>query len=238
MSSTMPSAKYSCSGSPLRLVNGSTAIDGLSGSGRLGGAGAAPGARAAPAIPSLGSVPSRTSAHRRHSPGTPLSSCRPRSLKSRPDPATRSRRVPDTRTSPGRAADITLLAMCTAIPPIFLPAASASPACKPARIERPSLASAATIASAARTASAGCSKMTKNPSPAVSTSRPRNRWSSRRTAAWWSATSCCHARSPSLTARSVDPTISVKRIVARNRSGDRRDRNTRPAALKSETGSQ
>ena len=93
------------------------------------------------------------------------------------------------------------------------------------------------IASAARTAWAGCSKVAKNPSPAVSTSRPRNRWSSRRTAAWWAATSRCHARSPSLTVRSVDPTISVKRIVARNRSGDRRDRNTLPATL-SETWSQ
>src|SRR5262245_38281437 len=29
ISSTMPSAKYSCSGSPLMLANGSTAIDGL-----------------------------------------------------------------------------------------------------------------------------------------------------------------------------------------------------------------
>ena len=33
MSSTRPSAKYSCSGSPLMLVNGRTAIDGLSGGG-------------------------------------------------------------------------------------------------------------------------------------------------------------------------------------------------------------
>jgi hypothetical protein len=32
ISSTMPSAKYSCSGSPLRFWNGSTAIDGLPGS--------------------------------------------------------------------------------------------------------------------------------------------------------------------------------------------------------------
>jgi hypothetical protein len=31
MSSTTPSAKYSCSGSPLRFRNGSTAIEGLSG---------------------------------------------------------------------------------------------------------------------------------------------------------------------------------------------------------------
>ena len=33
MSSTTPSAKYSCSGSPLMFVNGSTAMEGLSGSG-------------------------------------------------------------------------------------------------------------------------------------------------------------------------------------------------------------
>ena len=33
ISSTMPSAKYSCSGSPLMFAKGSTAIDGLSGSG-------------------------------------------------------------------------------------------------------------------------------------------------------------------------------------------------------------
>src|SRR5208337_171023 len=37
MSSDMPSAKYSCSASPLMLANGSTAIDGLSGAaGRAG----------------------------------------------------------------------------------------------------------------------------------------------------------------------------------------------------------
>ena len=34
MSSAIPSEKYSCSGSPLMLVNASTAIDGLSGSGK------------------------------------------------------------------------------------------------------------------------------------------------------------------------------------------------------------
>jgi len=33
ISSTMPSAKYSCSGSPLIFWKGRTAIDGLSGSG-------------------------------------------------------------------------------------------------------------------------------------------------------------------------------------------------------------
>jgi hypothetical protein len=48
ISSTMPSAKYSCSGSPLIFWNGSTAIDGLSGSGSTGDADAE-GLLAAPA---------------------------------------------------------------------------------------------------------------------------------------------------------------------------------------------
>jgi hypothetical protein len=37
ISSTVPSAKYSCSGSSLIFWNGSTAIDGLSGSGNAWG---------------------------------------------------------------------------------------------------------------------------------------------------------------------------------------------------------
>ena len=40
ISSTMPSAKYSCSGSALIFANASTAIDGLSGSGSAGTGGA------------------------------------------------------------------------------------------------------------------------------------------------------------------------------------------------------
>ncbi len=39
ISSTMPSTKYSCSGSPLMFWNGNTAIDGLSGSGSARGRG-------------------------------------------------------------------------------------------------------------------------------------------------------------------------------------------------------
>ena len=38
-SSLMPSEKYSCSGSPLMLVNGSTAMAGLSSCGKAGRAG-------------------------------------------------------------------------------------------------------------------------------------------------------------------------------------------------------
>ena len=39
--STMPSTKYSCSGSPLMFWNGNTAIDGLSGSGSAAAGGVA-----------------------------------------------------------------------------------------------------------------------------------------------------------------------------------------------------
>ena len=66
----------------------------------------------------------------------------------------------------------------------------------------------------------------EEPVPAVSTSRPPNRRSSRRTAAWCAAKRSRQARSPRLAVSSVDPTMSVNRIVATYRSGDRRDRNT------------
>src|SRR5260370_8256351 len=59
MSSAMPSAKYSCSGSELRLAKGRIAIEGLSGSARAGFGGsiglpadaAAAGPRASPPSP-------------------------------------------------------------------------------------------------------------------------------------------------------------------------------------------
>ena len=60
------------------------------------------------------------------------------------------------------------------------------------------------------------------------------RWrpSSRRVAAWWASSSSRQRRSPSAAACFVESTISVKRIVAKNRFGDRRDRNTFPASLR------
>src|SRR5262245_26306812 len=57
MSSTIPSAKYSCSGSPLRLANGRTAIEGLLGIKResraLVSAGSSKGTRLAAALVAL-----------------------------------------------------------------------------------------------------------------------------------------------------------------------------------------
>jgi hypothetical protein len=55
-------------------------------------------------------------AKRRQVPGTPLSSCSPRSAKSRPDPTTRGGTVPDTSTSPPLARAATRAPMWTAIP--------------------------------------------------------------------------------------------------------------------------
>src|SRR3990172_3832829 len=46
---------------------------------------------------------SRPTANSRHSPGTPLSTCVPRSSNRSPDPATRSLTVLDTNTSPAPA---------------------------------------------------------------------------------------------------------------------------------------
>jgi hypothetical protein len=55
---------------------------------------------------------------------------------------------------------------------------------------------------------AGPSNVTKNPSPAVSISRPRYCAISLRTIARCSSRSEAHARSPIVRARSVDPTMS------------------------------
>src|SRR6202790_2551508 len=78
ISSTMPSAKYSCSGSPDMFWNGRTAIDGLSGSGSVGGS-------SAPTLPSpacgggeFGEAPSPASEGglgKRCAPPTPSPAC-------------------------------------------------------------------------------------------------------------------------------------------------------------------
>ncbi len=113
-------------------------------------------------------------------PGIPLSSCVPRSSNRIPDPATRSRTVWETSTSPGPAIAATRAPMCTAMPPIFSPITSHSPVWSPARTVMPNERTALTIAEAHRIARAGPSKLAKSPSPAVSISRPRPRSTSRR----------------------------------------------------------
>ena len=64
-------------------------------------------------------------------------------------------------------------------------------------------------------ARAGPSNTAMNPSPVVFTSRPRNRSSCSRTIRLCSSRIARHRASPTDAARSVEPTMSVKRIVAR-----------------------
>jgi len=67
------------------------------------------------------------SARRRHSPGTLGSFSSPRSSNSSPEPATRSRTVPETSTSPGPASAATPAPTTSAIPRIRSPVRSTSP---------------------------------------------------------------------------------------------------------------
>ena len=77
------------------------------------------------------------------------------------------------------------------------------------------------IAHAHRTARAGPSKVAKNPSPAVSISRPRNCCSSRRTASWW-LSSIRANRSPTRAGSLGGPdNVSNRRSPARGPSAPR-----------------
>ena len=89
-----------------------------------------------------------------------------------------------TSTCPGPAWAITLAARCTPTPVTASPSSSTSPVCSPARISIPNGATAATAAAAARTAEAGASNRARNPSPAVSTSRPPCAASTARITPW------------------------------------------------------
>ena len=75
---------------------------------------------------------------RRQRSGTPFNSCSPASLNARPEPATRSFTVWETRTSDGPAVEATRAPMETEIP-VHLPSTiSHSPVCTPARTSMPS----------------------------------------------------------------------------------------------------
>jgi hypothetical protein len=84
-----------------------------------------------------------------------------------PDP------VCETRTSDGRASEVTRAPMDTARPPAFPSIVRHSPVCTPARTSIPSGCTASTIAWAHRIPRAGRSNAAKKPSPAVSSSLPR-----------------------------------------------------------------
>jgi hypothetical protein len=125
------------------------------------------GATSAPSTP--------VTLERWNSPSSPFSRWTPCSANVMPAPETISRTDDGTSTSPGPPTDITRAAVFTTRPPGFLPAASSWPKLTPARISIPSSRTASVAATAQRIASAGRSNVTKNPSPAVSISRPPNR---------------------------------------------------------------
>src|SRR5262249_5482091 len=89
-----------------------------------------------------------TASNRRHSSGTPLRRCLPRSLKESPEPATKSRTVCETSISPEPASAETRAPMWTAIPARPLPTSSHSPVCTPQRTLRPSARTASRVAPA------------------------------------------------------------------------------------------
>jgi hypothetical protein len=97
----------------------------------------------------------RIARNRRHSSGTPLSLCIPRSSKSKPEPATKSRTVCETNSSPGAARAATRAPMCTAIPARSSPTTSHSPVCRPQRTSRLRELTRSRIAPAQRIARAG-----------------------------------------------------------------------------------
>ena len=73
--------------------------------------------------------------YRRHAPGTPFRSCSPRSSKTRPEPATRSRTVRDTSTSDGEANDAIQDPITTVITPVV--SGRSRGIGKPAHVQRP-----------------------------------------------------------------------------------------------------
>ena len=79
----------------------------------------------------------------------------------------------ETSISPVAASAATRAPMWTAIPPSFSPIGSTSPVRSPAPISNPSSRTPRMIAQAQRMPRAGPSNAAKKPSPAVSTSRPR-----------------------------------------------------------------
>src|SRR4051794_40268294 len=160
-------------------------------------------------------------AYSRHSSGTPLSGCRPRSANRRPEPTTRSLTVLEVRTSPGPASDITRAAMCTAMPPMSEALSSHSPVWRPARISRPAIRTDSAMSLAQRTPRAGPSNVARKPSPVCLTSRPPKRESWRRTSSSWRASRSRQRLSPSSAARSVEPTMSVNSTVDSTRSAGR-----------------
>jgi len=172
ISSTMPSAKYSCSGSPLKLAKGNTAIDGLSGSGSTGEVGAA---RLFAATPRSRTRKTRTGR------AMFLRFCSPMSSKPRSSlPMASSWTRAETQIPPGSANASRRAATLTPSPKMSPSSTTISPTLMPMRNSiRSSVATAVLrsaialcIAVAQCNASTTLANSTNNPSPIVLTMRP------------------------------------------------------------------
>jgi hypothetical protein len=158
MSSTMPSAKYSCSGSPLIFSNGSTTSDGLSGNGRAGRSAASKRTRN-----------TRIFVAMFFSAGSPRSSTSSAIL-----PEASSRTRDEMQMPPGSASGSNRAAMITPSPIRSSPSGTTSPWCTPMRSRRLSARARNVpwMAMAQRSACTVLANSTKNPSPVVLNNRP------------------------------------------------------------------
>jgi hypothetical protein len=172
--------------------------------------------RSPPRAPS-GETASAT-ANSLRAPSNPRSKCSPRSSNERPDPAARSRVIAVTSTSPSAAVAATRVASWTETPRTSSPRNSISPAWTAARIETPYSGAESTILLAQRTARAAPSKTTRNPSPVVLISRPRDVVTMSRIRALCRASRSFHLLPPRRFACPLESTMSVTTTVARTRS--------------------
>ena len=124
----------------------------------------------------------------------------------------------ETSTSSAPAWAATRAPMCTVIPTSWPSSTEHSPVWTPTRTRKPRRRTPALMAFAQRIARVGLSKAAKNPSPAVSISRPSCRASWARTTRWCRERSSHQRRSPSSTSRPVESTMSVNKTVAMTRS--------------------
>ena len=162
----------------------------------------------------LGVPSTAVAAKTRHASSTPFSWRIPRSSNRKPAPRESSAAVLETSTSPAPPSAMMRAPTTTVIPPSFLPIRSHSPKWTPARISTPRSRTASAIEQAQVIAGAGSLKLAKKPSPAVSSSVPPKRLSSRRTIRWWASTRAFQRRSPSSSAIAVLSTMSVNRTAA------------------------
>ena len=150
--------------------------------------------------------------------GQSLEAVRPRSSKTRPGPAERSRTVRLVSTSPAPAIAPIRAPTCTAIPLHSSPRFSHSPMCTPARIGMPWVASAGTRSRPQRAAFVGPSNNAKTPSPVCLARRPPYLASTVSTSRSWSSSCRRQWSSPRAASSSVEPTMSVNRTVLSTRS--------------------